>query len=211
MRPFHHHLIEVSLSELRPTQAAIGFEEVTIKRQEWQSLSRPNFKKIINQHWFPGVIGPGGTYYIVDHHHLGMALHLEACSKVKLTVLQDFSWLDQDSFWKLLEFHQWVHPYDEKGKRISFQKIPTQISELKDDPYRSLAGIARRSGAFAKDITPFSEFLWADFYRLRIDKSVLKSSPSHALELAHQLAKLRHASYLPGWIGESNPNTDRDD
>src|SRR5436305_4773273 len=30
-----------------------------------------------------------------------------------------------------------------------------------DDPYRSLAGEVRRAGGYAKEATPFSEFLWA--------------------------------------------------
>ena len=38
------------------------------------------------------------------------------------------------------------------------------VAELIDDPFRSLAGELRRAGGFAKDTTPFSEFLWADFY-----------------------------------------------
>jgi hypothetical protein len=47
--------------------------------------------------------------------------------------------------------------------------MPEAIEELIDDPYRSLAGELRRVVGFAKDTTPFSEFLRADFLRRRIE------------------------------------------
>jgi hypothetical protein len=36
---------------------------------------------------------------------------------------------------------------------------------LKDDPFRSLASALRHAGAYPKDKTLFSEFVWADFFR----------------------------------------------
>jgi hypothetical protein len=52
---------------------------------------------------------------------------------------------------------------DSKGERRHYNDIPKRVSDLVDDPFRSLAGELRRAGGFAKDTTPFSEFLWADF------------------------------------------------
>ena len=66
---------------------------------------------------------------------------------------------------------RWVYPYDSKCERQRFKDIPKSVEDLKDDPFRSLAGELRRAGAFAKDTTPFSEFLWRIFcaakYRAR--------------------------------------------
>jgi hypothetical protein len=50
--------------------------------------------------------------------------------------------------------------------------IPKSIKGLDDDPFRSLAGELRSAGGFAKDTTPFSEFLWADFLRRRISRKI---------------------------------------
>jgi hypothetical protein len=72
---------------------------------------------------------------------------------------------------------------------------------LKDDPYRSLAGELRRMGGYAKETTPFSEFLWADFLRRRIKKKLLEKNFTRALESGMKLAKEKEASYLPGWCG----------
>jgi hypothetical protein len=64
-----------------------------------------------------------------------------------------------------------------------------------------LAGELRRSGGFAKDTTPFSEFLWADFLRRRIKRKLLDDDFSAALVRALNLAKSGEADYLPGWCG----------
>jgi hypothetical protein len=73
--------------------------------------------------------------------------------------------------------------------------------KLIDDPFRSLAGELRRAGGFAKDTTPFSEFLWADFLRRHVKRKIVETHFEHALEKALELAKDEQASYLPGWCG----------
>jgi hypothetical protein len=71
-----------------------------------------------------------------------------------------------------------------------------------DDPFRSLAGQLRRIGGFAKDITPFSEFLWADFFRRRIKRETAENEFVRALKIALKMARSKEASYLPGWVGQ---------
>jgi hypothetical protein len=75
------------------------------------------------------------------------------------------------------------------------------VNNLIDDPFRSLAGELRRTGGFAKDTTPFSEFLWADFLRRRIKRKLVENNFDRALETAMKLAKSQDAIYLPGWCG----------
>ena len=72
---------------------------------------------------------------------------------------------------------------------------------MEDDPYRSLAGELRNIGGFAKDSTPFSEFLWADFLRPRIKTKAIKADFDAALREALTLSKTGDADYLPGWCG----------
>ncbi len=201
MHPVHHHLVKVSLDEILPTQATVGYQEVHLKRKEWASLNPKKRADLIDSHWFPSVIGPGNKYYIVDHHHLGLALHQEGQKSVMLTVLKDLSWLDIQTFWKVMEFSQWVHPYDGEGNRLEYQALPKMVADLKDDPYRSLAGLARNQGAYAKQNTPFAEFMWADYFRLHIKLKTIESSMEKAIQTALDLAKKTEASYLPGWAG----------
>jgi hypothetical protein len=72
---------------------------------------------------------------------------------------------------------------------------------MTDDPYRSLAGELRRAGGYAKDITPFSEFIWADFLRRRVKRQLVDDDFPAALTRALKLAKDGAAGYLPGWCG----------
>jgi hypothetical protein len=64
-----------------------------------------------------------------------------------------------------------------------------------------LAGELRQSGGYAKDTTPFSEFLWADFLRRRLKRKLLENDFPAALVRALKLAKSSEADYLPGWCG----------
>jgi hypothetical protein len=72
---------------------------------------------------------------------------------------------------------------------------------LIDKPFRSLAGELRRVGGFAKDTTPFGEFLWADFLRRRMKRKIVETDFDGALEPALKLTKSEDADYLPGWRG----------
>jgi hypothetical protein len=205
MEPLHHHLIKVDLHDLKPTQVTVGFAEVNEKREQWYALEKRERQRLIQSHWFPSVIGPGGHHYIVDHHHLGLALHQEGQKTAQLTILKSFSKLDEDTFWRMMEFHQWVHPFDSKGQRVPFSKIPLALRDLKDDPFRSLAGIVREQGGFAKDLSPFSEFLWADHFRKRLAKKEVLRFSEAVISQAFEIARATNANYLPGWVGNSNP------
>ena len=94
-----------------------------------------------------------------------------------------------------------MHPFDADGVRQPRTSLPKTVAHMEDDPYRSLAGELRFAGGYAKDTTPFSEFLWADALRRRVDSKTIKDDPDTALEQALAFAKSSAASYLPGWCG----------
>jgi hypothetical protein len=153
----------------------------------------------------PVVLGPKAQHYIIDHHHLALALHKEGLEHVLVSVVANLSALAIDAFWIVLDHHAWAHPYDANGRRCAFEDIPKSITGLADDPFRSLAGELRRAGGFAKDVTPFSEFLWADFLRRRIKGAQIEKDCTAALDGALIPAKSQEARYLPGWCGPSEP------
>lgn len=194
-------LIDVKLENLHPTQITVGKLEVSLKRKEWERLGKKARKAALGSHWFPAVSGPEEKYYIVDHHHFGLALLEEEVKKVSVMLLKDLSYLALPVFWRVMDNHQWVHPYDSEGVRRDFQAVPDHLTHMHDDPYRSLAGELRRAGGFSKDVTPFSEFLWADFFRNLIPVSLIKEDFSTALMKAKKLAGTQQARYLPGWCG----------
>jgi hypothetical protein len=133
-------------------------------------------------------------------------LHNEGVKSVLGTVIADLSTLAEDEFWVFLDIRGWVHPYDTAGRRCTYNAIPSGITGLKDDPYRSLAAELRRA-CFAEETTaPFSEFLWADFLRRRIDRETVKDEFVKALKQALKLARSRQAHHLPGSRAPHEPD-----
>jgi hypothetical protein len=191
----------VAIPTLRPTQITVGLREVEEKRDRLREHKQKKIGKFLGGHMIPVVRGPKDRLYVIDHHHLALALHKEGIRNVLVTVMSDLSALDVDAFWTYLDHHAWVHPYDTEGRRRTYADIPRSVIDLKDDPYRSLAGELRRLGGFAKDTTPFSEFLWADFFRRRIKRGRIDKNFNAAIERAMELAKSTDARYLPGWCG----------
>ena len=194
-------LTPVTVESLLPTQMTVGMREVEEKRKALRKRGAKKIGPFLGDHMMPVVLGPKDRHFIIDHHHLSLALHKEGIEKVLVTIVANLSALPMDDFWIVLDHHAWVHPYDVDGRRRDFAKIPKSIEGLKDDPFRSLAGELRRAGGFAKDTTPFSEFLWADFLRRRMKRSKVEREFDKALKEAMVLAKSRPAHYLPGWCG----------
>jgi hypothetical protein len=191
----------VAILDLRSTQITVGMREVKAKRKHWRAQGAKKAEKFLGKHMIPVILGPKGRYYVIDHHHLARALHDEGAKVVAVTVIANLGKLDRDAFWFVMDNRDWTHPFDADGRRRPFGDLPKSVDKLVDDPFRSLAGELRRAGGFAKDTTPFSEFLWADFLRRRMKRKAVETNFDHALEQALELSKSVDANYLPGWCG----------
>jgi hypothetical protein len=197
-------LTTAPIKELRPTQMTVGMREVETKRRQWREKSGAGDEKagrFLGRHVIPVILGPKERHYIIDHHHLSRALFEEGLKEVLVTVVANLGRLDKSEFWTHIDNRGWLHPFDAEGRRRASEDLPKSVADLVDDPFRSLAGELRRIGGFAKDTTPFSEFLWADFLRRRMKRKLVESDFDEALEQAMQLAKAREADHLPGWCG----------
>jgi hypothetical protein len=194
-------LTTVAVADLRPTQITVGMREVLNKRKRWRETRKKRGGKFLGEHMIPVILGPKLRHYVVDHHHLARALHDEGVKDLAVIVTADLSALDRDAFWTVMDNRNWMHPFDAEGRRRHYRDIPKTVAGLVDDPFRSLAGELRRAGGFAKDTTPFSEFLWADFLRRRLKRKMVERDFAHAMEDALELARGTHADYLPGWCG----------
>ena len=191
----------LTIESLRPTQITVGMREVEEKRKRLRKHKPEKIGAYIGRHMIPVVLGPKKRHYIIDHHHLSLALHKEGLRHVLVTVVLDLSALKPDAFWSVLDHKNMVYPFDPSGRRRDFANIPKSVMQLQDDPFRSLAGELRRAGGFAKDTTPFSEFLWADFFRRKITRKAVEVDFAAAMERALRLARSEEAEYLPGWCG----------
>lgn len=191
----------VKLAALRPTQITVGLREVKEKRRQWREHEVRDGPQFLGRHMIPVVMGPKQRCYVIDHHHLARALIDEGVEDILVQVLADLSGLAKDAFWVFLDHRGWCYPYSADGRRVDFADIPKSVAEMVDDPWRSLAGELRRAGGYAKDPTPFAEFLWADFLRRRIRPKLVEQDFPAALTEALELAKTKDAAYLPGWCG----------
>ncbi len=192
----------VSIDELRPSQITVGFREVKTRADRLKAQADGDADKFLRKHIIPVVKGPGNALYVIDHHHLCRALLLAGGDEVLVTVISNLTRLeDEYAFWVFLDNKGLVHPFDAEGKRRDYADIPKSIQTMTDDPFRSLAGALRRKGGYAKDTTPFSEFLWADFLRRRFIADDAANKFDATLAAALALAKKPEADHLPGWCG----------
>jgi hypothetical protein len=191
----------IAIRELRPTQITVGMREVELRKKRWRTLGNKKEAAYLGRHMIPVILGPKTRHYVIDHHHLVRALHDEGVNELLVTVIADLRALDTDAFWFVLDNRGWMHPFDVHGRRRGYKDIPKTVDKMADDPFRSLAGQVRRMGGFAKDTTPFSEFLWADFLRRRITRETVERDFLRALKIALKLSRKEDAAYLPGWAG----------
>src|SRR5665213_2083928 len=186
----------VRIGSLRPTQMTLGLREVDEKRRMWRERGGEKGSEFLGRHMIPVVLGPKRRAYLIDHHHLARALQDEGVRDILVNVVADLSSLAREEFWIFLDNRSWCHPYDTQGHRRDFAEIPGTVAEMQDDPFRSLAGDLRRTGGYAKDEAPFSEFIWADFLRRRLKRKAVEKDYPTALGQALVLAKSEEAIYL---------------
>lgn len=207
-----------STDAMRPTQGAVGYLEVRLKMQELRErVAAGSLEKYLNIHPIPAVHGPDGRMYLTDHHHMGLALvnlaeewdadekpaaknPYRSCS---FQIIKDLSERDDISmrqFFLKMEEHNRCHPYDGAGKRI--EKLPRFFHELADDPYRSLAGLARKAGAYDKVDVPYTEFKWANYLRDKVLQELInEENIASAILQTVQFANNSGAAKLPGFRG----------
>ena len=195
-------LPQVKVSDLRPTQSSAGMLEVEEKKERIQALAPKELEKYLEKHPIPVVLGPKEKYYMIDHHHLALALNNLGKDHVYVDIVKDFSSsASKEDFWQKMEKHGYVYLRDENEKKITPSDLPEKIDEIKDDPYRSLAGAVRDAGGFTKSRTPFAEFTWAHFFKTHIEFKNTKKGLTTVLGDAIKLAHSKDAKDLPGYIG----------
>lgn len=191
----------VPIATLRPTQMTVGYREVARKRHAWRACVDRDGAAFLGRHMIPAVIGPGGTPWLIDNHHLARALHDEGVEDVLISIVARLEHLPKKRFLTFMDNRNWLHPYDAEGKRRAYKDLPRSVGKLADDPYRSLAGEMRRAGGYAKVETPYAEFLWADFLRPRVSDKLVEKDFDKAVMKALHAAHGAQATYLPGYCG----------
>jgi hypothetical protein len=192
----------VAIKSIRPTQLTHGLREIRRKTQFYESLSSHDLEMAIAEKPVPVVLGPGGSPFAIDHHHVASALWRAGIKTMPAVLVADFSWLSYQDFWLSMDDRRWTYPYDAKGQRKSFADMPEHVWELEDDEYRSLAASVRDAGGYEKTSVPLEEFRWADLFRTYLPFPGTDDEFVAIQRQAVKLAKSKVAAGLPGFVGK---------
>jgi hypothetical protein len=190
---------------LRPTQFAVGMEEVKAKLRELKRLGRKQVAKYVKKHPVKVLRAPGRELYVVDHHHELAAVWLVGIKKVFVDVQENRPGGDMSptTFWRFMSTRHLVHLYDQfgDGPRAPLY-LPEDIRGVGDDPYRSLAWMAKERHAFGDSDVPYYDFEWAQLLRRhRLLDPNDRSSMRRALAKAVNICRSPAARKLPGYLG----------
>ena len=202
-------LCKLNPSDLLPTQLSVGKHEIGVKINDFKNLkSRVEKQEFIIKNPAKVVIGPLGKYYIIDKHHQTYALIKNKVPLVVVEIKKNLKDSPEQEFWEWMFHEKYIYPYDNHGKgpfeiaeflrRVAGKKI----TDLDDDPYRSLAGAAAIKGAYVKSEVPFMDFVWANFFRDEIKIGDSEEGFEHAVDEAVALAHSEKARKLnlPGFV-----------
>mmetsp|Transcript_8090 Transcript_8090/g.15417 ORF Transcript_8090/g.15417 Transcript_8090/m.15417 type:complete len:375 (+) Transcript_8090:38-1162(+) len=189
---------------LHPSQQAVGCGAVQ-RKCEKDYKTRPKAQKRMDDTSgrLPFVLGPNRVPYLIDSHHTVSALETSKFHTVQVTLQKvcDWSHLTPAAFGKEMQTANFMNgtgrPQKEGGDEdpnalpVPFldvttapDAIPRYIYELRDDPWRSLAALVRKTShkdqcpaghdkclrGYIRDcradgrMTPFFEFRWAYFF-----------------------------------------------
>lgn len=98
--------------------------------------------------------------------------------------------------------------YSSNFIKKDFYELPESLSDLEDNPYRSLAWVLRESGCYNKVNVNYLEFIWARILKteLELKNMPLKSSKKEEISKIEYLAcsivkSLKYSSY-PGHLSK---------
>jgi hypothetical protein len=201
-----HAKCTVEIAVLRPTQSAVGMQEVEIRAERIGKMNATELEHYLRKHVAPIAIGPGGVPYLLDHQHLARALlQAHAGKTLHAEVKENWSKLSETEFWARMKEHDWVYLHDEAGKPMPDPTgLPRSIEGMRDDPYRSLAWLAREKDGYRQTESPYADFHWADFFRSRVhlgdDTNAFDEATLEAVKVAHS----PEAKDLPGYIASTD-------
>lgn len=229
IRQYHHgDMKAVPISSfdenLQVTQFLYGRPGVLNRKKELMSLSFEDLNTYIKERSIPYVMGPDGRKYIIDRHHFSLSLYelkdnlfekfghratdIEVYFQEVLFEDLDTELLERNSFIKLMMENKLA--YLRSGEEFkSFDELPKSVGELREDYYRGLSWLVRKSGAYKKTDTPFAEFYWADYLKKQLnitDNQFSKKNIKKAIRAS--IISNDYNSSLPGFRGASSLSDD---
>lgn len=227
------------IGQLRPTQLPYGRLATKCKSDKFEGYKKlQKLTDYLVGHPVPVVIGPDREFYMTDHHHMVRAyydsnfVHFDytedKMNRVVFVEVIDnqsnhFSPQYMNQFWDWMLRMNYTYPLDNHGRPLNVTTdLPKDVTQLANDPFRSLSFLVRSYGGYGKvDNFFFLEFVWANYFRRSNEFTSLAKSGTFAWTLeetemlnsfkpAMKLSKSAVSGNLPGYgKGEkSNPGCD---
>lgn len=207
----------VDIDFLHPTQFRVGDAEVEEKQLDFMKMGPKKLKAYLKSHPCPVVIGPGGVPYVTDEQHRAnagfdaekthravRALRENGQPTMYMKVVANYSHMTQEEFEKaMIENHYCF--LNDLGKERSFKDLPRHVYQMKNDPYRSVAGFVERKAYQMTDVY-FAQFKVADWLRDRLkmnDSKVTRELKKHRkafLKKASELLQSPEAKAEPWYL-----------
>jgi hypothetical protein len=97
----------------------------------------------------------------------------------------------------------WIHPYNERGEKVSIDSLPMTVADMPDDPYQSLAAFLRVAGVYENPGEFNAKFAWADYLRKRVSGNPeTVEGFAEMLAMSYRIAHTAEARSLPGYRAE---------
>lgn len=219
----------LTLAQIRPTQFNFGEEYVYKIVSKFLNNVKKNqeiyCKKPLNI-----VIGPSFNqgYFLTDGHHRMKSIEIfKTEHNIEYTILFKIernyfinNYVENnEEFWKDMEKNNFVYLKD-KGKLRSAEELPKKISELTNDPLRSLLAYIADDGlkfcfnTKSPTYGNFAEFKWAEYFRTFKEISEYYDGSNYCeyrqkiinLKNLGNICKLPQAKDLPGFLLEKIVN-----
>ncbi|MEL6545711.1 MAG: ParB/Srx family N-terminal domain-containing protein, partial [Myxococcota bacterium] len=154
------------------TQPSIGRFEVSLKADRFKLMSSRDLDGYLDEKRDKDkavrVVKRRRRFFVVDGHHTLSAIRASGIAReLELDLIEDYSDASDDHFWSKMRENHWLFLRC-KGERLEPEALPGSLDALVDDPFRSIAWLIRKMGAYEDLKVPYQEFAVADFLREHI-------------------------------------------
>jgi hypothetical protein len=197
-------LLEVPIAALQPTQMCVGLAEVRSRQRDFRAESGRQRRDYLGSKPVPLVRDATGALWMVDRHHrLRALIELDPAATAFGYLVLELDSHDRAQALAALQQRGWLYLHDGRGLGpLAPAALPTSLTGLQDDPYRSLVWKLKQEGVVAPaPLIPFHEFRWGAWLRRRPLPPFSSERLDPALPTARALARSAAAAHLAGWKG----------
>jgi hypothetical protein len=197
-------LLEVAIADLQPTQMCVGLAEVRSRQVDFGEETAAERLRYLRSKPVPLVRSADGQLWMVDRHHrLRGLIEIEPAAVAYGYVVLQHGEAQRSAVLAELARRGWLYLYDGRGLGpLPPTALPSGLSGLQDDPYRSLVWKLKKEGMIEPaPLIPFHEFRWGAWLRRRPLPPFSSSQLEPALPSARALVRSHAAAHLAGWKG----------